>query len=660
MECRLRLQLHYKENRENRERKPAVKSSIDSSGDIPLYPVSAVPHRDVADTVSLVAEGLYTCTALFTEADHPIRGMELFLNEESIGYGAPLQQLSPREHTADILFRKDFLNEGMLGDAEDRKEGRPFLLHYDLVQFALKVQDDERSCFYTSDYVLCLSKHGANADNIADIITYLAEFNDATVSRLMFSPTSCVSADSESLLPESVEAPQSKGSYKSLSDYIQLLSSIHTCYQEHYPSFKNRAKHRIVKHDSLQSYDKVKSITRRSLQWLYQNPGELVKTESPTAIQVQGVHYLPYRMYIEKTIKSFDIYENRVVLGFLLLVCNHVKTVEEKVRKELAEEYKVLHKLQWLEREGFRAPIIGIKQLQVERNQDLFNTLHELLLNLAGQYAKYGDILPCQDTQLLGIPKKTKVFQEVRSYRQVFEQILLWFYFGEFTLVKETLIGNAKTLDKLFEYYCLCKLLMLLKNSGFTETGAVSHSFTYHSQESPSGELANTYLLRRGDLLLTLYYQPVISADRFENDISLYRTTTTDGFYTPDFMFKIQNTRVSGSFYLIFDAKYSSRWNIKQYYMDREIIKYGCQISNREAGQSVKMVWLLQGRIDETAHIERYHNSPLAQQYKPAISYGIIKVNTKTDTLEHLWKEIDPLIQELEHQGRAGDSKTPI
>ncbi|MDR1030190.1 MAG: hypothetical protein LBL76_04895, partial [Treponema sp.] len=233
MECRLRLQLHYKENRENRERKPAVKSSIDSSGDIPLYPVSAVPHRDVADTVSLVAEGLYTCTALFTEADHPIRGMELFLNEESIGYGAPLQQLSPREHTADILFRKDFLNEGMLGDAEDRKEGRPFLLHYDLVQFALKVQDDERSCFYTSDYVLCLSKHGANADNIADIITYLAEFNDATVSRLMFSPTPCVSADSESLLPESVEAPQSKGSYKSLSDYIQLLSSIHTCYQEH-------------------------------------------------------------------------------------------------------------------------------------------------------------------------------------------------------------------------------------------------------------------------------------------------------------------------------------------------------------------------------------------------------------------------------------------
>ncbi|MDR2798975.1 MAG: DUF2357 domain-containing protein, partial [Treponema sp.] len=653
MECRLRLQLQqreHRENRENRERKlGGLKDtgSIDASGDIPLYPADPSSHREVADTVSLVAEGFYTCTALFTEVDRPIREIELFLNEESIGYGGPVRYLSRGEHTGDIFFRKEFLNEGMIGDLEDRKEGRPFLLHYDLVQLALKVQDDGGFRLYTSDYVLCLSRHGANTENIEDIITYLAEFNDDTISAWMFSPKS--SLDTERLLPESTEqARQRKAAYKSLSAYIQLLTSIHTCYKENYPAFKSGAKHRIVKHDSLQSYDQVKSISRRNLQWLYQNPGELVATEIPTAIQIQGRHYLPYRMHIEKTTKSFDIYENRVVVGFLSLVCNNVKAVEEKVRLQLAEEYQVLHKLQWLEREGYRAPIIGIKQLQAERNQALLNTLHELLLNLAGQYAKYGDILPCSDTPILGIPKKTKVFQEVRSYRQVFEQILQWYHFGEFTPVKETLIGNAKTLDKLFEYYCLCRLLVLLKEAGFTGTGDVSRSFTYHTQEHRAGDLANTYLLRRGGLLLTLYYQPVISADRFENDISLYRTTTTDGFYTPDFMLKLQSDRTSRSCYLIFDAKYSSRWSIKQYYMDREIIKYGCQLSDREAGQPVKMVWLLQGRLDDTAHIERYHSSPLAQQYKPAVSYGIIKVNTKTDTLEPLWKEIYPFMQELE------------
>jgi hypothetical protein len=606
----------------------------------------------VVDTVSLVAEGIYTCTALFTEADRPIRGMELFLNEESIGYGAPLRYLAPGEQAGDILFRKEFLHEGMIGDWEDRKEGRPFLLHYDLVQLVLKVQDDERLWVYSSDYVLCLSKHGANAENIEDIITYLAEFNDDTISAWMFSPKTGAPLDTEFLVSEILEPSRHRrASYKSLSAYIQLLRSIHACYKEHYPAFKSGAKHRIVKHDSLQSYDQVKSINRRSLQWLYQNPGELVATESPTAIHIQGRQYLPYRMYIEKTTKSFDIYENRVVVGFLLLVCNNVKALEEKVRIQLAEEYQVLHTLQWLAREGFRAPIIGIKQLQVERNQALLNSLHELLLNLAGQYAKYGDILPCADTPLLGIPKKTKVFQEVRPYRRVFEQILQWYHFGEFTPVKETLIGNAKTLDKLFEYYCLCRLLTLFKEAGFTGTGEVSRSFAYHSQEHRPGDLANTYLLRRGEVLLTLYYQPVISADRFENDISLYRTTTADGFYTPDFMVKLQHERASGSWYLIFDAKYSSRWNIKQYYMDREIIKYGCQLADREAGQPVKMVWLLQGRIDDTPPIERYHSSPLAQQYKPAVSYGIIKVHTRTDALEPLWKEIYPFIQALDPRG---------
>ncbi|MDR0629455.1 MAG: restriction endonuclease-like protein [Treponema sp.] len=650
MECRLRLRLQHRENRENRERRPGGlkdTGSIDAAGDIPLYPGSPASRREVTDRVSLIAEGIYTCTAFFTEVDRPIRGIELFLNEESIGYGGPLSYLSRGEQMGDILFRKEFLNEGMIGDLEDRKEGRPFLLHYDLVQFALKVQDDGYFRVYTSDYVLCLSKHGANAENIEDIIAYLAEFNDDTINTWMFSPQSGL--DRERLLSESMEQTrQRKASFKSLSAYIQLLTSIYTCYKENYPAFKSGAKHRMVKHDSLQSYDQVKSISRRSLQWLYQNPGELAATEIPTAIHIQGRHYLPYRMHIEKTTKSFDIYENRVVVGFLLLVCNNVKGVAEKVRIQLAEEYQVLHKLQWLEREGFRAPIIGIKQFQAERNQVLFNKLHELLVNVAGQYAKYRDILPCSGTPLLGIPKKTKVFQEVRPYRQVFEQILRWYHFGDFIPVKESLIGNAKTLDKLFEYYCLCRLLTLLKEAGFTGTGEVSRSFIYHSQEHRNQELANTYLLRRGELLLTLYYQPVISADRFENDISLYRTTTTDGFYTPDFMVKLHRDRTSRSCYLIFDAKYSSRWSIKQHYMDREIIKYGCQLSDREAGQSVKMVWLLQGRIDDTAPIERYHSSPLAQQYKPAVSYGIIKVHTRTDTLEYLWKEIYPFMQELE------------
>ncbi|MDR2393409.1 MAG: DUF2357 domain-containing protein [Treponema sp.] len=650
MECYLRLRLQNRKNREQKPGGPHESGSIDSSGDIPLYPLTLTAHKEIVDTVSLVAEGLYTCTALFTQVDRPIKGMELFLNEESIGFGGALRYVPLGEQSADILFRKEFLNEGMSGDFEDRKEGRPFLLYYDLVQFALKVQEDERSRVYTSDYVLCLSKHGANAENIEDIITYLAEFNDDTISTWMFSPESGVPLDPDRFLPENLEQTrQRKASYKSLSAYMQLLTSIHTCYKENYPAFKSGAKHRIVKHDSLQSYDQVKSISRRNLQWLYQNPGELVVTKSLTAIQIQGRHYLPYRMYIEKTTKSFDMYENRVVLGFLLLVCNTLKAVIEEVHLQLVEEYKVLHKLQWLEREGFRAPIIGIKQLQAERNQALLNTLKELLLNLAGQYAKYRDMLPCADAPLLGIPKKTKVFQEVRPYQQVFEQILRWYHFGEFTPVKETLLGNAKTLDKLFEYYCLCRLLVLLKDAGFTATGEVSRAFTYHAQEHRGGDLANTYLLRRRELLLTLYYQPVISADRFENDISLYRTTTADGFYTPDFMIKLQRDRTTPSCYLIFDAKYSSRWSIKQYYMDREIIKYGCQLSGREAGQSIKMVWLLQGRIDDAPPIERYHSSPLAQQYKPAISYGIIQVNTKTDTLDPLWKELYPVMQELEY-----------
>ncbi|MDR1957079.1 MAG: DUF2357 domain-containing protein [Treponema sp.] len=637
MECRIRLWLHYREQ------------SMVAAGDIPLYPVADILAWEVADTVSLVSEGLYTCAAVLKDLQRPIRGLELFLNDEAIGYGIPQRTGAFQEQTVDIIFRKEYLNDLLPGDGEDRKEGKPFLLHYDLLQLSLKVQYDDRSQLYSSDYLLCLSRNAANAENVADIITYLAEFNDDTISAWMFSPNSGTAAPHA---PIRETAGPRDASYKSLSSYIELITAIHTCYKENYPAFKSGAQHRIVKHDALQSYDQIKSITRTSLHWLYQNIGELVETGSVTAIQLEGKHYLPYRMRIEKTTKSFDIYENRVVVGFLVLVCNNVAAIAEKVRRELEEEYQVIHKLQWMEQEGLRAPIIGIKQLQAERNRTFLTALQELHVNLARQYAQYRDILCASDTPLPGIPKKTKIFQEVRPYRQVFEQILKWYHFGEFILAKETLIGNAKTLDKLFEYYCLCKLLTLLKAEGFTGTGEVSRCFGYHAQAyTPGGgrEIANTYLLRRGALLLTLYYQPVISADRFENNISLYRTTTADGFYTPDFLFKLQSARSSRSSYLIFDAKYSSRKSIRQYYMDRAIIKYGCQLSDREeAGQAIKMVWLLQGRMDESGYIERYHNSPLAQQYQPALSYGILKVNTQEGSLAHLWHEIYPLMQALE------------
>ena len=158
----------------------------------------------------------------------------------------------------------------------------------------------------------------------------------------------------------------------------------------------------------------------------------------------------------------------------------------------------------------------------------------------------------------------------------MFEIIVRWFRYGEYSLEKERLILQVKTLDKLFEYYCLLRLLKLLADNGYQKANVKEPVFKFdyvsadeHYQNEK--DVANTYLLSNGEVTATLYYQPVISAVQFENDLTLFRTTKPPAgnpdYYTPDFVLKFASSEDDEE-YAIFDAKFSSRANIKKHILD--------------------------------------------------------------------------------------------
>jgi len=440
-----------------------------------------------------------------------------------------------------------------------------------------------------------------------------------------------------------------KNSYKSLGSYIEMIKTISLCYEQNYPSFKINVKHNIAKRSSMESYQNIRNIGPSSLRWLFQNSDQLVAVSGSTAIKFNNKYYLPYKMHLEKSIKSFDIYENQVVLGFLQLVYNHAKYIEVQLKKDIESEKKLVEKLQGMERGGMKMPVIPVKRIQIQNSISQLQELQSLIGVMEKQYPKYQEILRCFEKQLTGIPQKTKIFQEIQPYRHIFKQIMEWYHFGEFNLLKENLIFNIKTMDTLFEYYCLYKLLLMLYDVGFTNPNEGDSPSSYHIYKLALNpyqcDIANTYFFQKNDIKITLYYQPVIRADDFENNITLYRTTTTYDCYTPDFIFKIQKKH-NPARYIIMDAKYSTGETIRKYYMDRTILKYACQVSGKDEG-AVKLVWLLQGRTDYGGNvIEKYHNSPLSEKYKPDTSYGIVPLNNKTDMLL-LWSEICNNVTEL-------------
>ncbi|MCI9588025.1 MAG: hypothetical protein HFF60_08660 [Oscillospiraceae bacterium] len=445
------------------------------------------------------------------------------------------------------------------------------------------------------------------------------------------------------------EGKWNKRTYRSLSSYIQLLEQVISCYKNHYTYFKMQGKHTIKRSHVLVSYKNVKTISRDSFNWITQNTEQLADVPYSSGIQHQGKNYLPYHIKTDANKKSWDVYENRIVIGFLQTALLNGKQILTDFDSDILNEERIISRIHGNFPKEYCAPIITIKSLQISFCRILLGKLKHSIDTLQNIYKQYVTLFDVPVLPLATFPRKTSTFCEIKPYAQVFEMVVRWFQYGEYSLEKERLILQVKTLDKLFEYYCLLRLLKLLSDNGYQKANVKKPAFKYtytsadeHYQNEK--DVANTYLLSNNNVIVTLYYQPVISAVQFENGLTLYRTTRSYNskldYYTPDFVLKFSSSEHDEE-YIILDAKFSSRKNIKKHSLPEVIRKYSCEMCVSADNRVPKMIWVLQGRVNSSENaIWRYHNSPLVSTYRPITSFGIVSVNTTADIQRQLWNEI--------------------
>ena len=339
------------------------------------------------------------------------------------------------------------------------------------------------------------------------------------------------------------------------------------------------------------------------------------------------------------------MYENRIDISFLHTVLLNAKQIFLEFDRDILNEERIISRIHGSFPKEYCAPIITIKSLQISFCRILLGKLNHSIDTLQNLYTQYETLFDVQTSMLMTLPRKTSTFCEIKPYAQVFKIIVHWFQYGEYSLEKERLILQVKTLDKLFEYYCLLQLLKLLADNGYHKADIQEPAFKYlytsadgHYQNEQ--DVANTYVLSRNHITATLYYQPVISAFNFENGLTLYRTTSKKGYYTPDFVLKFSFSEHDEE-YIIFDAKFASRDTIKNFRLPEVIRKYSCELCVAANSRAPKMVWILQGRVNSNEKaIWRYHNSPLVSVCRPATSFGIVSVNTTIEIRQRLWNEI--------------------
>ena len=444
---------------------------------------------------------------LFTPADQPksIKRLTLKINDQDKG---ELSLLPPS--------RRNLVQAKFVPDAR-RNHPQIFLTQYDTVTLGITVElsDGTEFTLYGESFLLCASRNQSDNRNISQILMELTSIEDDTILDLMFAHA----ADKENLQSNFFGAHRS---YKSLSSYVELVAQVLSCYQSHYHYFRTMAKHMLVKADIVTSFDKVRMLTHKSQMWLTQNLHVLAQVvPEQAALTYLGQSYLPMQLQSTTNVKSFDTYENRVVVGFLQMVVHNVSKTAQEYKNFLDDNEHSLQALRAkLKEQGtnYEAPIITVKSLQYQKCQQELEQLKQHLTELSELYRHYAQLFKFKHVLLHQLPRQAKAFQELKPYAQIFHTIHRWFRYGEFSLQKDKLFLQSKTLDKLFEYYCLYRLLDMLLTAGFTPIhGEASFTFDYARNEpflqAPWGAQRSSYAVSGRYADQSRYTEPARYAD---------------------------------------------------------------------------------------------------------------------------------------------------
>ena len=539
---------------------------------------------------------------------------------------------------------------------------KPFLLFYDLVQISLEITDingDITSLY--SPYLICASENGHDSENIEKFLNSLLDYDDNVVCSWIFSNLSKNGALSSSLC----KGGWGVNAYRSFYSYLQLIRDVVFCYKSNLNYFRSMGRHIIKSDKDLISYEKVRGVSRSSFSWLMQNTDQLLKVPEKSGVEFEGENYIPYLIESEVKKKTMDVYENVIVLGFLKSVLLNARGIYLELSSNLEKEKKdieiILKNFEKNFNENsllqYSIPIVTIKKISYKLCSEMSRELMSLIDVIEQIYPQYEKLFPIKAEPLHSFPRRTKFFQEIKPYVQVFEAIIKWFKYGEYSTVKEDLVLRIKTVDKLFEYYCLFKILDLLCSKGFTISNVKDSvsSFHYHTCDDyyeNETDVNNTYVLEKERVKAVVYYQAVVhSQSAPENNLGLYRTTRgtrrTD-YYTPDFIIKFINNESGQEEYVIFDSKFSSRRIIHDTRkesldapLNKIIKKYSTEIASEKDGTSPRMVWALQGRVGiNDPPCWRRNNSEMSRLHRPRNSYGIFSINSIEDTNDCIWKEL--------------------
>lgn len=384
----------------------------------------------------------------------------------------------------------------------------------------------------------------------------------------------------------------------SLEAKIAFLEQTLDIYKKSYQYLKNNPYCKLEKKEDIDSFDKLQSISQRTIQYITNNIDELAVVNYDTGIRFNNQYYQPNRVLVEKSSYSSDVYENRIIIGFLKTLVSEINITIKNLLEKTYLKSKATPK------DGYIDSMYQIFSKSIKRINGYIESLKALQNSYQQLYYFYSRLFNISADIVVALPVVTPVFRSINAYRQIYIVIHRWFSIGNYDLGKDELLLSFISTSKIYEYYCLIKMLCHInRNTDYNLTESKRISYRINNRYYTDSKYNNTFIFDKGDSKLTLFFQPVIYGNnRAFNGINIFRNTSSNSkqdnnrgkTYTPDYIIKIEYDNTTN--YIIVDAKFSTPENIRLHQLQELVYKYLFSISTLNDNDQIAGLYILCGK----------------------------------------------------------------
>lgn len=410
-------------------------------------------------------------------------------------------------------------------------------------------------CLKTKKFAACYSKNSPILGSMENMINYISTHNHI------------IEYDKTVLKQSKTEHDSNSKNNHARDSFEEILAEILEVYNHNYKYFINKAHKIFNQKEELKDFEKLSVINSKTIISIITHPEELIPSAVDTGIVFEDNFYLPKKVKSEISYESLDNFENQAIIGFLLTIINFLNSncdgisslqnYENNYSKSYTVDFNV----------ATAANIIKNAQGGFSQSEETMKMFKNQFNNL---YKKYVDLFGFKSKALTKIPKRTKVFSNIKHYKEIHSIMLHWFNSPKFSLATERLKVHLTKSNLLYEHYLLLKMINNFIKQGYEFTNKDILSYDVQDAKYVNLIYCNKFEFQKDGITKILYYQPAINEASQNHGIHLYRsvgysfkgTSDKDGktsYYTPDYIVKTIDTTEK---YTILDAKFSKINNV--------------------------------------------------------------------------------------------------